>query len=389
MKKAILTSLILFFSAVPFFIFAQNKIEVKFFYSEICPYCIKEKIFLSQLEGEYPELEVKRFEVIYSLENQEILKDLYKKYDVPKTLQGLIPVTFTPEKYYVGFNDDIAAEMESCLVKCIKPDKEHVSLSDVSIIDKNIKLPFLGEIKLSNFSFPVMAIGLGVLDGFNVCSLGALVLILSLVLSFKSRKKIFFFGGIFILTTALVYGFLIVFWYKLFEFLSSYIRFVEAFIGLLGISGGIYFLKQFLDLKKKGPVCESGAGGKIASKFSAKLKSLLEKNSAVSFLMVCFVILAFAFLITVVEFPCSAVVLVTFAAVLAGAGLSTFQYLLYISIYLIFYLLDEIIVFLIALFTTKLWLNSPKFAKWIVLIEAVILFLLGFYYAFGILGLIV
>ena len=389
MKKAILASSILVFAVLPFFVFAQDKIEVNFFYSETCPYCMKGKAFLEGLEEKYLELEVNKYEIIYSSENQEILNGFYERYDVPKTLQGLVPVTFTPERYFVGFNDDIAAEMENCMVKCIRPDKEHVSLSDVSLAGRDIKIPFLGEIKLSSFSFPAMAVMLGVLDGFNVCSLGALILILSLVLSFRSKKKIFLFGGTFLLTTALVYGFLIIFWYKLFEFLSSYLKFMEVFIGVLGVGGGIYFLKQFLDLRKKGPVCESDAGGKIASRFLSKMQELLKKDSAVSFLLVLLAIFVFALLITVVEFPCSAVVPVAFAALLAKAGLSDFQYLLYISIYIVFYLLDEIIIFLIALFTSKLWLGSPKFTKWIILAESVILFALGFYYLFGIFGQIV
>lgn len=381
MKKIILA--IFVFSLVPFFVSAQEKIEVNFFYSATCPHCAQEKAFLEQLEEKYDGVEVKKLEIISSSANQRMLMEFYDEYQVPKTLQGLVPVTFTPEKYFVGFNENIATELENCLEKCLKPDKEHVSLFDASLIEKNIKLPFLGELKLSDFSFPVMAMVLGVLDGFNVCSLGALVLILSLVLSLHSRKKIFFFGGTFILTTALVYGFLIVFWYKLFEVLSSYLRIMEVLIGTLGIGGGIYFLKQFIDLRKKGPTCESEVGGKISSRFLGKLQNLLKGESGKNSLLVVAAIFAFAFLITVVEFPCSAVVPVAFAALLAGAGLSGFQYVLYISIFIVFYLLDEIIVFLIAFFTAKIWLNSPKFVKWIILSEAIILFFLGLYYVFG------
>jgi glutaredoxin len=389
MKKAILTGLISLSLFLPSLIFAQDKIEVNFFYKEGCPFCAEEEKLLDRLESEYSELKVNRYESVYSSENQELLKSLYEKYDVPRTVRAFVPVTFTPDKYFVGFNDNIAAEIENCLVECIRPDKEHVSLSDVSVMDREINIPFLGPIKLSSFSFPVMAMILGALDGFNVCSLGALILILSLVLSLRSKKKIFFFGGAFLLTTALSYGFLIIFWYKLFEFLSAYLKFIEVFIGLLGVGGGIYFLKQFLDLRKRGPVCESGTGSKVASKFVSKIQKLLKMESATGFVLVLLAIFAFAFLITVVEFPCSAVVPVAFAALLTKAGLAGFQYLLYISIYIVFYLLDEIVVFLIALFTSKIWLSSPKFTKWIILAEAAILFSLGIYYLFGIFGQIV
>ena len=74
---------------------------------------------------------------------------------------------------------------------------------------------------------------------------------------------------------------------------------------------------------------------------------------------------------------------VAFAGVLAQSGLSTFNYLLYISIFVAFYMLDEIIVFLIAFFTMKIWLASSRVAVWIILAESIILFALGAYYLFN------
>ncbi len=94
-------------------------------------------------------------------------------------------------------------------------------------------------------------------------------------------------------------------------------------------------------------------------------------------------VLLFAAIITIIEFPCSAMVPVAFAGILAQARLPALFYLLYITLYLIFYLLDEIIVFLIAFFTMKVWLTSSKITTWITLTEALILFILGFYYLFG------
>jgi len=365
---------------------AQDKIEINLFYSQTCPHCAAEREFLKDLQGRYPEIQINQYEVIYDQGNQELLKDFYQRYQMPKNLQGLVPATFTPEKYFVGFNQEIAEELESCLDHCLRPDREDISLISTSLIERDIKIPFLGEIKLSSLSFPAMAVLLGTLDGFNVCSLGALILILSLVLSLNSRRKVLLFGGVFILTTAVVYGLLIVFWYKLFEFIASYLKMMEILIGTLGLAGGVYFLKQFIDLRKKGPTCDSEVGGSIVSKFSNKVQNLLKESSTSRFFLLIGAIFSFALVITVVEFPCSAVVPVAFAAVLAGAGLSTFHYLLYIAIFVAFYLLDEIIMFLVALFTSRIWLSSPKFLKWIILAEAVILFFLGFYYLSGILG---
>ena len=378
MNKIIFAILISGFIFGGFGLASAQSVEVDFFYSPTCPHCAKEKVFLRGLEEKYPDLKINQYDVINSRENRKILSGFYEKYKVPKSLQGLVPATFTPTKYFIGFDDKVARGLESCLKECLASGGQELSLANTSIIEKSVKIPLLGEIKLGGLSFPVMAIALGTLDGFNVCSLGALILILSLVLAFKSKKKIFIFGGIYLLTTAIVYGFLIFFWYKLFEAVAPYLKMMHILIGLLGISGGVYFFRQFLRAKKSSLTCDSENGGKISSKFLPKLQWLLNRPSSI-FLAVG-AVFAFAFILTVVEFPCSAVVPVAFAAVLAQAGPSSSLYIFYIAIYIVFYLLDEIIVFLIALLTSKIWLSSPRFFKWIILLEAAILFSIGFYY---------
>lgn len=379
MKKIIFTIFVFGFVFSGFHsVSAQEKVGVDFFYSPTCPHCAREKTFLQNLEAKYPELKINRYDVVNSQENQKLLKDFYDKYKVPKSLQGLVPATFTPSKYFIGFNERIAEEMENCLRECLEPGKEEFSLVHTSIIEKSIRIPLLGEIKIGNLSFPLMAVVLGALDGFNVCSLGALILILSLVLAFNSKKKILIFGGIFLVTTAVVYGTLIFFWYKLFEAVASYLKIMNLLIGVFGAFGGIYFLRQFWKARKSCPTCNSEPGLKISSRFLLKLQNLLGKPS--SLLLAAGAVFVFAFLLTIVEFPCSAVVPVAFAAVMAQAGLSPSLYLLYIAVYIIFYLLDEITVFLFALITSKVWLSSPKFLKWIILLESIILFSFGFYY---------
>ncbi len=353
------------------------KVEINFFYSPTCPHCAEEEKFLNGLEEKYSEIKVNRFSVS-NRNNIELLKEFYKEYEVPLEYYGMVPITFTNERYFLGFNEEIGKGLEDCILEC----KAGKTSEDVTIIDLegNIDIPIIGKVNIKKYSLPVLAVVLGILDGFNVCSLGALVLILGLVLAIKSRKKTLLFGGIFIITTAVVYGLLIVIWYHIFSFLIPYMRIMQILIGILGIGGGIYFFKEFLKFRKQGPTCEIGAGKGIMAKFSSKFQYSL-KNSA-NIVLLLGSILLFAGIITIIEFPCSAVVPVAFAGVLAQSGLSTFSYLLYITLFLVFYMLDEIIVFLIAFFTMKIWLASSKAITWITLLEAIILLALGFYYLF-------
>ncbi len=376
MKKFTLVVLILgLMLAIAGFALAQEKeVEINFFYSSTCPYCAKEEKFLSELEKKYPEIKVNRF--AFS-ENINLIKEFYQDYKVPPREQGYVPITFIGDRYFLEFNKEIGEDIEDCIVKLIKGGSQESCESE-----RKITLPIIGEIDIEKYSLPVLAVLLGALDGFNVCSLGALVLILGLVLALRSRKKTLIFGGLFILTTAVVYGFLIVIWYKIFSFFIPYLRIMEILIGILGIGGGIYFLRQFIRFRKYGPTCEVGTGKGIISRFSSKFQRSLKGSGNILLLLVS--VLMFAGIITIVEFPCSAVVPVIFAGILAQSQLSTFFFLLYIALFILFYMLDEIIIFLIAFFTMKVWLASSKVITWIILAESIILFMLGFYYLFGI-----
>ncbi len=389
MKKFILVVLILgLILAIADFALAQEKeIEINFFYGKTCPHCAKEAKFLSELEEKYSEIKVNRF--LFS-ENIDLIKELYQDYKVPPIEQGYVPITFIGDMYFLGFDEKIAENIENCILILIEGDSQKPcepgessgegTLTPVDLKGKII-LPIVGEIDIEKYSLPALAILLGALDGFNVCSLGALILILGLVLALRSRKKTLIFGGLFVLTSAVVYGFLIVLWYKIFSFFVSYLRIMEILIGVLGMGGGIYFLRQFIRFRKYGPTCEVGTGKGIISRFSEKFQRSLEGSGNILLLLVS--ILMFAGIITIVEFPCSAVVPVIFAGILSQSQLPAFFYLLYIALFIIFYMLDEIIIFLIAFFTMKVWLASSKVITWITLTEAIILFLLGLYYFFG------
>ena len=382
MKRFIIILSLFFLFFVPSFVLAQSVIDINFFFSPTCPHCAEEEKFLDKLEDKYPDIKINRYSV-FEKSNMDLLKGFYEKYEVSQEYQGMVPITFTNNKYFnkyfVGFNEKIGKDIEGCILEC---KQGAVSENNVSIIDLegNISIPFLGEINIRKYSLPVLAVVLGALDGFNVCSLGALVLILGLVLAIGSRRKTLLFGGIFILTTAAVYGLLIFIWYQIFSYLIPYMKIMKIIIGLLGIGGAIYFFKQFLNFRKYGPTCGITSGQGIMAKFSAKFQNSL-KNSANIFILLGIIFL-FAAIITIIEFPCSAVVPVAFAGVLAQSGLSTISYLLYIIFFLFFYMLDEIIVFLIAFFTMKIWLASSKAITWITLLEAIILFALGVYYLF-------
>ncbi|MBZ1345317.1 MAG: hypothetical protein KY055_01585 [Candidatus Nealsonbacteria bacterium] len=116
----------------------------------------------------YPTVEIKEYEVLYQPENQKILSDFYQKYQVPKGEQGIVPIIFLEENYFLGFNELIAKEIEDRLKECLFDQEPVVS-------QKIIKIPILGEIDILKLSLPVLTIILAALDGFNPCALWIMI----------------------------------------------------------------------------------------------------------------------------------------------------------------------------------------------------------------------
>jgi len=368
MKKFLLIlSVFWLFLALP-----VSAITIDFFFSPTCPHCAEEEEWL---EGLSDDIEINRYSV-FEEKNVNLLKDYYNNYGVPSSQRGLVPATFIDDQYFVGFNQEVKASMEKYIST---GEYEFISGGTTGIDEEgNVNLPLIGMVNVNDFSLPVLAVLLGTLDGFNVCSLGALILILGLVLALKSRRKIFLFGGIFILTTAITYGVLIIIWYQIFSLFVPYLGAMKILIGLLGIGGSLYFFHQFWKFKKYGPNCDATAGNTWIDRATRKLQKLFSDSRNV--ILLALGVLLFSFIVAVLEFPCSAVIPVAFAGILSQAGLSSAGYLSYITLFILFYMLDEIIVFLVAFFTMKIWFSSSKVTTWVVFAEAVILLVLGVYY---------
>jgi len=341
---------------------AQEKVEVNFFYSQICPHCQKEDVFLDNLEKKYSEIEIKRFEVIHNQENQKILKEFYKRYQVPDGQQGWVPVTFTPEKYFIGFNEQIGKDIEGCLKECIGEEGK---------VLQEIKLPFLGKVDLSNMSLPTLTVILGTLDGFNPCAMWVLVILISLLLSLKSRKKIALVGGTFIFAEGLLYFLFMTAWLNLF-LVISYVSLTKILIGVFGIIFGIWRIKDFLTWKPG--VCKVTDHSKSQEKLMDKMKNILKPTTVPATI---FGVITLAFGVNLIEFFCSAGFPVIYTRILALQDIGQIQYYLYLLFYNLFYMLDDLIIFGFALITLSKFGFSDKYNKYSTLIAGLLILILG------------
>lgn len=354
---------------LPNYVLAQDLIqaevdkELVFFYSTTCPHCREQEKFLDILEKKYSNIEIKRYEFS---KNIDLIQDFYLKYNVPAQEQGFIPVTFIGDIYFVGFDKSIGEKIEEYIQNSFEIEPYST--------DK-IKVPFLGEVNIENFSLPFLAVVFGFFDGFNICSLGALVLILGIVIALKSKKRILILGGAFIFITAVIYWLMVFLWNRLFVFVAPFIRNMEILIGILAGVGAWYFFREFLRSRKGMAVCRFGG---ISEKLAGKISQAFEKRTGI--LAMIGIIFLFATAITIIEFPCTAFFPVLFTGILAKTGTPLYLSAFYIGIYVFFYMLDEFIVLLVAVFTMKIWVASPKVMTWLNFLASALMFVFGFYY---------
>jgi len=351
------------FSAIAFSRSEKVSEEINFFYSAICPHCKRENKFLDDLEKKYLNIKINRYEVIYDKNNRELLEDFYKQYNVPENEQGYVPITFTSKRYFVGFDNNIAKEIEACIGECINNNKkQHGQI---------ISLLFLGEIDLTQLSLPALTLVLGILDGFNPCAMWVLVVLISLLLSLKSRKKIALVGGIFIFAEGLLYFLFTTVWLNAFLWMR-YVYITQLLIGIFGIGFGIFRIKEFIEWKPG--ICQVAAKSGSQTKIVNKMKRVLELEKLPAIIAGVFLL---AFGVNIIEFFCSAGFPVIYTRILALQNIGAFKYYLYLILYNILYMLDDIIVFGVALITLSHFGFSDKYNRYTNLIAGILILILG------------
>lgn len=342
-----------------------EEVVVHFFDDELCPVCADAKEFLKEVDEEREGVDLR----IHSITDTEKLREVATEYDVEE-YDIMAPTIFIGESFFqfASFSE----RHEKMIIDAIEGE---VVEEDCCIVE----VPFLGiEIDTSEWSLGLAAVVLGTVDGFNVCSIGALVLILSIVIVFDSKKKIFFFGGLFILTAVLVYGVLVFMWGWLLEMLVAEMSLLRWIIGLAALGGAIYFFKEFRRFYEHGPTCQSSDSA-LARRATEKLqKSFNNPQKGMWYLALS--VISFAAIITLVELPCSIGIPLTFSGILAASEISITSYVFYIAIFLFFYMLIEIVIFTGAVMTKDIWFAGSRAITWITFGGALILLYLAVYY---------
>ena len=382
-KKIVLLLLLL----IPTLVSAKE-VNLYLFHGDGCPHCAKEREYLKEIEKEYDDVNIHLYEVWYDTDNQELMEKVKKELN---SSTNYVPLTIIGDKYTVGFNDNTKLMIKNNIEKCLKEDCEDVvgnvlagKTANETTIKKEVKeqkkdkedsikdLPILGKVDVKKVSLPIMSAVIGLVDGFNPCAMWVLIFLISMLLGTKDRKKMWILGLTFLFTSAFIYLLFMVAWLNVAIKMNTVI-WLRITIAIIAIIAAFINLKSFYKSLKKDAGCEVVDSKKRKNIIEKIKKFTLEKSLILGLLGV----MTLAVSVNFIELACSAGLPLLFTQILALNNLSKLSYMIYILIYIFFFLIDDIIVFVIAMFTLKITGISNKYSKYSHLIGGIIMLLIG------------
>lgn len=409
-QKALCLSLFAFLFLAHPTIAQSLPVHAYFFYSDGCPHCAKERQFLfGELSREYPNLKIYEYEVSNNETNASRLLKTAQTLGV--SVDG-VPFLVIGDKRFVGYANGISSErieqrMQECSSKeC--PDSvasivgvnvtnarmdglqknnaitqpaarnnddqnsDGVHATDVQgkNSEKIVHIPLLGDVNVMSFSLPLLTAVLGILDGFNPCAMWTLLFLISLLLGMENKRRMWILGSAFIVASASVYFLFMSAWLNLILFLG-FVVWIRTLIGILAFAGGGYNLKEFIFNKTGG--CKV-AGDETRQKVFGQLQKTVQQNS---FWLALGGIVILAFMVNLIELICSAGLPAVYTQVLALNKMDGWQYHLYILLYILFFMLDDLFVFFIAMITLEMTGITTKYARISRLVGGIVMLIIG------------
>lgn len=382
---------------------AQNMVNLYLFYGEECPHCKKEKIFLDQLEKENKNINIYEFEIWHNRENAQKLATIAKELDIEvsgvplliigdETVSGYYDDQTTGkrikeiiEKYTLtGCEDRVAKVMgtkispDDCIHDCAGKGEECTHDCGCSVdfekekngLPEKVAIPFVGEIEIKNISLPLLTLLIAGVDGFNPCSMWVLLFLISLLLGMKDKKRMWILGSAFIISSSVVYFLFLSAWLSLFLFLG-FLSWVRIAISTIAIASGSYHLYDAWKNRDGG--CHV-TGSEKRRKIFYKLQLIVMENK---FWLALGGIVLLAFAVNLVELVCSAGLPAVYTQVLALSNLPTWQHYGYLLFYIFIFMLDDMVVFFIAMTTLQMKALSSRYTQYAGIIGGVIMIIIG------------
>jgi len=376
-----------------------KKVKIEYFGRKDCKNCANLEKFLKELSAKRDDFEYVEHKIDKSKEEKAFFDETTSKL---KLVKGT-PIIYIDGHIIQGFNtaDTTGKEIENLINSAKTKDKiltlkEYVESGQTGNVSSNgavctgdtvcevpgltkgaenqvlVNIPIINKtVDLTNYSLLTMSIILGTIDGFNPCAMWVLVLFLTALIAVGNKVKMFRVAGLFILAEAVMYFFILNAWIYAWDFVGLD-KWVTPLVGIVGIIGGIFFIRNYL---KKGDTLECEVTDfEQRAKISKKIKDIANKPFT---LLTALAIIGLALSVNVIEFACSVGIPQTYTKILQINEVPFWTRQFYTFIYIIGYMVDDIIVFGFALMSINKLQLTTKYSKWVNLFGGILMIILG------------
>ena len=376
-----------------------KKVKIEYFGRKDCKNCANLEKFLKELSAKRDDFEYVEHKIDKSREEKAFFDETTSKL---KLVKGT-PIIYIDGHIIQGFNtaDTTGKEIESLINSAKAKDKiltlkEYLESGQAGNVSSNgavctgdtvcevpgltkgaenqvlVNIPIINKtVDLTNYSLFTISLILGTIDGFNPCAMWVLVLFLTALIAVGNKIKMFRVAGLFIFAEAAMYFFILNAWIYAWDFVGLD-KWVTPLVGIIGIAGGIFFIRNYL---KKGDTLECEVTDfEQRAKISKKIKDIANKPFT---LLTALAIIGLALSVNVIEFACSVGIPQTYTKILQINEVPFWTRQFYTFIYIIGYMVDDIIVFGFALMSINKLQLTTKYSKWVNLFGGILMIILG------------
>jgi len=367
-----------------------ESLAVYFFYAHGCTYCEKARGFLIDLEQKYPQIQIMDYEIYLNVDNRLAYENFIEL--LGSKPQGL-PAIIIGKRIWVGFQTIYEEQMDAEIQICLQNGCENAgeplglipnqsgcqTLQSTSVSQENpisdtalvMDTVVFGEVNLYSASLLISTLIISFVDGFNPCSLWILSVLLSLSLYSHSRKKTLMIGGLYLFITAIVYALFITGMFSIISYID-YLKPIQIFTSSIAALFGLFNLKDYFFFKKGISLTISD---QHKPEIYQKMRQIIFSSESIAALVIGTITLAAG--VSLVEFSCTAGFPIVWSNLLAQKTVSHLTFFVLLLVYMLVYLLDEMVLFSTVLITMRASKMEEKHGRLLKLISGCVMLLLA------------
>jgi glutaredoxin len=361
--------------------------DIEVFVRAGCPHCAKAEEFLAKLKQEQPALRI-------------VIRDVVREPDAMERLQRIagsagpatvrVPAFAVGGQLIVGYSEETATDqhIRDSLALAHPPSRQDKAAPSCEAAEsytcgpdtvqplpkpETFTVDFFGHtLSLDQVGLPLFTLAMGLLDGFNPCSMWVLILMISLLAPLNNRPRMLAIAGTFIAVQGIAYFLFMAAWLNLF-LLIGLSRASEIVIAALALLAGTINLKDFVNF---------GWGVSLSIPAAAKpgiyarMRRILHAENMTAALLGTVVL---AVLVQIVEFMCTSGFPALFTRILTLRHLDNMSYYGYLLLYDAAYMADDVIILAIGVITLSQHRLQEKEGRWLKLISGLVMVGLGVY----------